>query len=1382
MGKPGAKKNDLIVSATPGDVHIIMIPSPGGPVPTPIPHPCASMIKDGLAPKVKVMGQPGAVKGSTSKHSPPHIPMGPGPFQKPPANKGEIVTASSNVKYESKDAAMMGDTGKMCADPADAPVGKVIGTAMTVLVGGGGGGSDAARAAASAAAMLAASAACHAWINANMPPGANREQAHRDVCTATGHPVDVATGKLFTKVVDVVCKGRIPLEVSRNYSSARPDRGPLGVGWRHSWEIELIVASDFVAMRDEHGRYISFMPVMPGEASPATMRRFTLIRDHDGRYSVLGRKGLRYRFGAERPGVDGATIHQVVAVEDGHGNRAQLDYDATGRLSSLTDTAGRIVYFLYTADGLLAELRWQEEQRLPPRTVRRFAYKDGVLVAVQDEVGNRWRYKYAPTPAITGARLLVQETDRNGESFYFVYDPEGWCVETWGDGGLLYRKLRYDRARRCTEVVDGGGYRVIYKWIDEGVVTERIDHAGHTLRFVYNEMLECVAQENALGLRWTYEYDDAGRMTSVSTPDGATLAFSWDARGRLVNKVDAYGGMWEWAYDDELLTSTMRDPLGNETRETRDARGDLIRVTAADGREVRLTYDDAGNCIEMLNGDGLRIRRTYDVRGDLLREVDQYGIRLETEYDARGFQTRVRHRGQGESRFERDAEGRVIRLTTATGGQFEYEYLPFLRKMTRVRQTSGLTLGNGERIVPEGTFTYDSEARLVRALSNGHLAAELEYAQHPSPNRIRYSDGREHVFERDPQGVITRLLENGELVFTQEANAVGRVVRRVTGDGEEFRFEYDAAGHFVAGEAGGDTLPVEFERDALGRITAQAGGAGTFSFTYDPIGYCTGYARVSDAVAEEDAVPLNVGFEFTRPGDDAPGRSLDVGINGRRALTLAYDGRQRVTAAAYAGNDRHEFVYGDDALAERVIHRNNDEHTRERFGHDDAGQPNRYRRDDGSSLVYRRDERNRLIAVIDEDSRRSRAQVQEWAYDSAGDRIEARAAQSDGPDGDGGRTRCTFEAHRPVRCGDEIYTYDHRGRVVARTDAAKRTTKFHWNSLSQLRRVELPDGASIEYDYDVLGRRVAKRRQTPDGEGSPVDRFEWIDNFLVHEETGSGDHRHYLYHASSFTPMACVTRHADDDEWSVNAITTDYRGAPIAVTAPGGRDIWRAEVLPWGERRIHLAEGDMPLGMQGQYDDVETGLFYNNARYYNPMTGTYLSPDPIGLAGGENPFQYVPDPIGLADPLGLNPEHIALGLTTYKVPRPDGSQETKTGVLSRFADDPVGDGSVKAETWGGFDPVVDEQGLERTGPKIHNAMQDAKTIHFNLEGMGTGTDRRGNPRKTVQDILNNPDPELYDPPTTEWELATILSDPKLREKTIFYDAPGVKSKQIPCAT
>ena len=56
----------------------------------------------------------------------------------------------------------------------------------------------------------------------------------------------------------------------------------------------------------------------------------------------------------------------------------------------------------------------------------------------------------------------------------------------------------------------------------------------------------------------------------------------------------------------------------------------------------------------------------------------------------------------------------------------------------------------------------------------------------------------------------------------------------------------------------------------------------------------------------------------------------------------------------------------------------------------------------------------------------------------------------------------------------------------------------------------------------------------------------------------------------------------------------------------------------------------------GQYFDRETNLHYNYFRYYEPETGRYVSPDPIGLAGGINIYGYGgQNPLGMIDPYGL---------------------------------------------------------------------------------------------------------------------------------------------------
>lgn len=131
MGQPGAKQGDRIVAT---DTHIVLVPAPGGPVPTPLPHPFNGTIDGSLSRNVKIAGLPAATMGSTATNTPPHIPQG-GPFQRPPSNRGQIISGSATVLINGKAAARNGDTALTCNDPVDQPVGTVVASG-TVMIGG----------------------------------------------------------------------------------------------------------------------------------------------------------------------------------------------------------------------------------------------------------------------------------------------------------------------------------------------------------------------------------------------------------------------------------------------------------------------------------------------------------------------------------------------------------------------------------------------------------------------------------------------------------------------------------------------------------------------------------------------------------------------------------------------------------------------------------------------------------------------------------------------------------------------------------------------------------------------------------------------------------------------------------------------------------------------------------------------------------------------------------------------------------------------------------------------------------------------------------------------------------------------------------------------
>jgi uncharacterized Zn-binding protein involved in type VI secretion len=131
MGQPAAKQGDQITAT---DIHIIMVPSPGGPVPTPLPHPFFGIIDGNLSTNVKIMSMPAATMGSTATNTPPHIPQG-GPFQIPPTNRGTIIKGSATVMINGKPAARNGDTAQTCADPVP-NMGAMVIAMGTVMIGG----------------------------------------------------------------------------------------------------------------------------------------------------------------------------------------------------------------------------------------------------------------------------------------------------------------------------------------------------------------------------------------------------------------------------------------------------------------------------------------------------------------------------------------------------------------------------------------------------------------------------------------------------------------------------------------------------------------------------------------------------------------------------------------------------------------------------------------------------------------------------------------------------------------------------------------------------------------------------------------------------------------------------------------------------------------------------------------------------------------------------------------------------------------------------------------------------------------------------------------------------------------------------------------------
>jgi RHS repeat-associated protein len=125
----------------------------------------------------------------------------------------------------------------------------------------------------------------------------------------------------------------------------------------------------------------------------------------------------------------------------------------------------------------------------------------------------------------------------------------------------------------------------------------------------------------------------------------------------------------------------------------------------------------------------------------------------------------------------------------------------------------------------------------------------------------------------------------------------------------------------------------------------------------------------------------------------------------------------------------------------------------------------------------------------------------------------------------------------------------------------------------------------------------------------------------------------WVYEGGSFVPSAKLI---NGEKFS---IINDYIGRPIQAYNEKGDVVWETDYDIYGDLRN--LKGDktfIPFRQLGQYEDVDTGLYYNRFRYYNPEAGGYISQDPIGLAGNNpNIYAYVSDANSWTDIFGLMP-------------------------------------------------------------------------------------------------------------------------------------------------
>ena len=250
----------------------------------------------------------------------------------------------------------------------------------------------------------------------------------------------------------------------------------------------------------------------------------------------------------------------------------------------------------------------------------------------------------------------------------------------------------------------------------------------------------------------------------------------------------------------------------------------------------------------------------------------------------------------------------------------------------------------------------------------------------------------------------------------------------------------------------------------------------------------------------------------------------------------------------------------------------------------------------------------------------------QYTHDSSGNVLTVSGIQR-APLSPAGTTDYSHTGNRLTQStGAEVktYLYDGHGNIVS--DGTK---TFVYNQNNRLVQVKQGETVLGEYFYDAFGRRVKK---TVSGIAT-VYHYDITGNLIAETAangTPSGD---IVYLNGERVAMKLYGYQAG---WYF--FVNDHLGTPQKIVNEAGQVVWAGFYQPFGKSWAYPADIVCNFRFPGQYYDAETGLHYNWNRYYDPDTGRYITPDPIGLEGGINLYLYVRgNPVNLTDPRGEIP-------------------------------------------------------------------------------------------------------------------------------------------------
>jgi len=660
----------------------------------------------------------------------------------------------------------------------------------------------------------------------------------------------------------------------------------------------------------------------------------------------------------------------------------------------------------------------------------------------------------------------------------------------------------------------------------------------------------------------------------------------------------AMGTVLQATLPDRLVTSLQSKGLKAE----KDPASGAVVMTDARGFKTRLNFLDDGLPASTVFPSGARIDLAHDDVGKLSALTYPNGERVDLEHDRRGRLSGISHEGGCVYRFEHDDDGRLQQVTYPDESATRFVY-----------GAQGLE----QLIDRKGAITtYASDERAGRHTIKDPLGRSTTFATgaRGKLERIVFADGTAHEYQRDDGGALLAVARRDGSAVQYERDANGELQALVWPDQSRTYLWQDKKSGAFGLENAADTFRVS--RDERRQPVREETSAGEVGYDYDEDGRLIRIRTpwndaVSYAYDCDGRLERVTGWDgqVARFEHSALGAVQTVFL-GNRTIERRDHGRLGITTSATVSDSDGQI------LSEQHYHYDSCDRLIERS---DAWGPEA-NEVDRRRFVY--DAESRILAEIHPINERV---LREYDYDAKGNLTY-----------DDGKRIVVGPMDEPICHDEREIAYDGQGNAVRLPSRDGGELRCVWAADGTLEAVWAND-IQVRFAYDPLGRRISKKV------GRSTWRYGWAAGLLLWEEwqthpTMPAVRRDYMYLPDG-TPLAF--REGGKTFW----LQTDARGAVIRAFDDGGNVVWRARYDSFGAAHVEVALVRQPLRLAGQYEDEETGLHYNFARYYCPWLKSYISLDPHWFCFGATNYSYARnDPWNKVDPGGGLVFLVALGV------------------------------------------------------------------------------------------------------------------------------------------